>query len=66
MALEGLVVLGIIPGTNIQVGFLGWATLFVTTATVLYVVKHERRTQDLRFLLIRLSMTLAIRRLQRA
>jgi hypothetical protein len=66
MALEGLVVLGIIPGTNIQVGFLGWAILFAVIAVVLYVIKHERRAQTLRFLLIRVSLTISIRRLQRA
>lgn len=66
MALEGLVVLGIIPGTNIQVGFLDWAALFAAFAVVLYVVRRERRAQTLRFFLISVSLKLTIRRLQRA
>ena len=65
MAIEALVVLGIIPGTNIQIGFLGWAALFSLAAITLYIVRRERRLQTIRFMLIRLSLTLTVRRLQR-
>lgn len=66
MAVEELVVLGIIPGTNIQVGFLGWAAMFLLAAAIYYVVRRERRVQTIRFFLIRLSLSFTVRRLQRA
>lgn len=66
MAIEALVVLGIIPGTNIQIGFLGWASMFAILATTLYLVRRERRVQTIRFLLIRISLAFTVRRLQRA
>jgi uncharacterized 2Fe-2S/4Fe-4S cluster protein (DUF4445 family) len=66
MAVEELVVLGIIPGTNIQVGFLGWAALFAVAATLYFVVRRERRVQTIRFMLIRISLALTVRLLQRA
>jgi len=66
MAIEELVVLGIIPGTNIQIGFLGWAALFGIAFVLRYLVKRERRNQTIRFMLIRLSLAFTVRRLQRA
>ena len=66
MAVEELVVLGIIPGTNIQVGFLGWAALFSIAAALYYVARRERRRQSIRFMLIRISLAFTVRRLQRA
>jgi len=68
MGLEELVVLGIIPGTNIHVGFLDWAASIAAIALVAYSVRHVRRAHTLRFLLIRVSLrlTVAMRRLQRA
>lgn len=66
MAIEALVVLGIIPGTNIQIGFLGWASMFAILATTFYLVRRERRVQTIRFLLIRISLAFTVRRLQRA
>ena len=66
MAIEALVVLGIIPGTNIQIGFLGWAAMFSIAALILYIVHRERRFQTIRFMLIRISLRLTVRRLQRA
>lgn len=66
MAVEELVVLGIIPGTNIQVGFLGWAALFSIAAVLYYLARRERRRQSIRFLLIRISLAFTVRRLQRA
>lgn len=66
MAVEELVVLGIIPGTNIQVGFLGWAAMFLLASAVYYIVRRERRVQTIRFMLIRLSLSFTVRRLQRA
>jgi hypothetical protein len=65
MAIEALVVLGIIPGTNIQIGFLGWAALFSLAAIILYTVRRERRLKTIRFMLIRISLALTVRRLQR-
>ena len=66
MAIEELVVLGIIPGTNIQIGFLGWALFFSIAAIAIFMVRHVRRAQTIRFLLIRISLGLTVRRLQRA
>lgn len=66
MAVEELVVLGIIPGTNIQVGFLGWAAMFLLATAIYYVIRRERRVQTIRFFLIRLSLSFTVRRLQRA
>lgn len=66
MAIEALVVLGIIPGTNIQIGFLGWASMFAILATTFYLVRRERRVQTIRFLMIRISLAFTVRRLQRA
>lgn len=65
MAIEALVVLGIIPGTNIQIGFLGWAALFSLAAIILYIVRRERRLKTIRFILIRISLALTVRRFQR-
>jgi hypothetical protein len=65
MAIEALVVLGIIPGTNIQIGFLGWAALFSIAAALLYIVRRERRVRTIRFILIRISLAFTVRRLQR-
>ncbi len=65
MAIEALVVLGIIPGTNIQIGFLGWAAMFSIAAMLLYVVHRERKLHSIRFLLIRISLAITVRRLQR-
>lgn len=62
---EALIVLGIIPGTNIQIGFLGWAAMFILAATIFYVARREHRQHSIRFMLISLSMTLTVRRLQR-
>jgi hypothetical protein len=62
---EQLVVLGIIPGTNIQIGFLGWVTLFVIAGAGLYIAHRERSKHTLRLLLIRLSLLRTTRR-QRA
>lgn len=66
MAIEELVVLGIIPGTNIQVGFWVWAALFGIVFALRYLVKRERRVQTIRFMLIRLSLALTVHRHQRA
>lgn len=63
--MEQLVVLGIIPGTNIQIGFLGWAALFAIVWAGLYIARRERSKHTIRFLLIRITLMLATRR-QRA
>lgn len=66
MAIESLVVLGIIPGTNIQIGFFGWLIIFMLTTIIFYGVYRERRMQTIRFTLIRISLALTVRRHQRA
>lgn len=65
MAIEALVVLGIVPGTNIQISFLGWAAMFSIAAALLYTVRRERRLHSIRFMLIRVSLAFTVRRLQR-
>lgn len=65
MAIEALVILGIIPGTNIQIGFMGWAVMLSIAVAVLYIVRRERRLHSIRFMLIRISMAFTVRKLQR-
>lgn len=60
--MEQLVVLGIIPGTNIQIGLAGWLSLFTVAAVTTYIVRRERREQTLRFALIHISLLIATRR----
>ncbi len=60
--MSDFIVLGLIPGTNIQIGLLGWTAVFVMFAASLYIIRRGRRAHTLRFLLIRASLTLALRR----
>lgn len=64
--MSDFIVLGIIPGTNIQIGLLGWIAIFVVITGSLYIVYRERRARSVRFLLIRLSVMLAVHRRARA
>jgi hypothetical protein len=56
------IVLGLIPGTNIQISFVGWTIIFVVLIVGYCIIRRERRTRTLRFLLIRASLALAVRR----
>lgn len=60
--MEALIVLGIIPGTNIQIGFLGWAAVPAIVVAGLYIARRKRRPHTFRFWLIRMSLQLTIRR----
>lgn len=65
MAIEALVILGIIPGTNIQIGFLEWAAMLSIATAILFIVHRERHQHSIRFLLIGISLAFTVRRLQR-
>ncbi len=62
--MSDLIVLGIIPGTNIHIGLLGWLVICLGGATVRYIAQRIRRVRTMRFLLAQLSLLLATRRLQ--
>jgi hypothetical protein len=55
------IVLGLIPGTNIQIGLAGWIVIFAVLALGYCVIRYERRARAIRFLLIRASLSLALR-----
>jgi hypothetical protein len=57
--MSDFIVLGYIPGTNFQIGIVGWLTIFAALSAILYVIHRERRVRTIRFLLIRLSLSLA-------
>lgn len=54
--------LGLIPGTNIQIGLLAWAISLAVLLVFYCVVWRERRKQTLRFLVIRLSLAISLYR----
>lgn len=56
------IVLGLIPGTNIQIGLVGWIGVFIVLTCGYYIVRHERRAGSIRFLLIYTSLVLVVRR----
>lgn len=60
--MSDFIVLGYIPGTNVQIGLLGWLVIFAVIMGSFYVVYRERRARSVRFLLIRLSLMLAVYR----
>lgn len=55
--MSDFIVLGYIPGTNFQIGMVGWLLIFAAVSACLYIVHRERRAQTIRFLLIRISIT---------
>jgi hypothetical protein len=60
--MQDLIVLGIIPGTNIQVGFLGWliiASLIILTARI---IRRFRRVSAMKLLISYLSQMYALKR----
>ncbi len=64
--MQDFIVLGLIPGTNIQIGFLGW----LTVAAVLLIIKtthrHTSRAKARRFLNKEMSLVLAVQRIPRS
>jgi hypothetical protein len=64
--MSNLIVLGIIPGTNIQLGFFWWLLGFVLLGGAIYTARQLRRAQTIRFMLIHASLVLTMRRRQRA
>jgi hypothetical protein len=60
--MQDLIVLGIIPGTNIQINLVGWVVIAAVIAVIIYIVRRESRAQTIRFLLIHISLMLATRR----
>jgi hypothetical protein len=54
--MSDFIVLGLIPGTNIQIGFLSWLGIIAILFGVLYLIHYGRRTNKLRLLLISASL----------
>jgi len=61
--MSDFIVLGLIPGTNIQIGLIAWLAIFASLMVGFGVVHRERRVRTIRFLLIRLSLFLTQRKL---
>ncbi len=64
--MQDLIVLGIIPGTDIQIGFLGWLTIAATILLARVVIRRERQSSALRFLELRISLVLVNRRIKKS
>ena len=64
--MSDLIVLGIIPGTNIQFGFIWWLVLCGLCWFLVRSIRRIRRAQTIRFALIQISLMLATYRRQRA
>jgi hypothetical protein len=64
--MSDFIVLGLIPGTNIQIGLFSWAIISAIICAGFLIVWRERRARTLRFLLIRLSVAHATRTRQQA
>jgi hypothetical protein len=60
--MSDFIVLGIIPGTNIQIGLLGWILIAAAIVMAAYLVRRIRRARALRFLHVHVSLTIAMRR----
>lgn len=60
--MSDFIILGLIPGTNIQIGLLSWAIISALICAAFYVVHRERRSGTIRFLLIRLSVARTMHR----
>ena len=60
--MQNLIVLGIIPGTNIQVGFMGWVGIAAIVWATSYSVRRTRQAQAVRFLQTYVSLSFATRR----
>ncbi len=63
--MANFLVLGFIPGTNVQISFMVWIALTFALTLVL-LGRYEHRKHALRFLLVSLSLLLATRLSQRA
>lgn len=59
--MSNFIVLGLIPGTSIQIGLFSWAILSAIICAAFLIVHRERRAQTIRFLLIRISLAHTIR-----
>lgn len=66
MSLSNLIILGIIPGTNVQLGFFWWLVGFILLGTGMYAIRQLRRAQTIRFMLIHVSLVLTMHRHQQA
>lgn len=64
--MQDFIVLGIIPGTNIQINFMVWMVLFVLALGGSYLAWRERTKHTLLLLLIWASLARDLRRRQRA
>jgi ABC-type phosphate transport system permease subunit len=63
---QDLIVLGIIPGTDVQINFMVWLVLFLGVVAAVYMTRRERSKHTVLLLLIWASLTLGQRRRERA
>lgn len=60
--MQDFIVLGIIPGTNIQINFGVWMSLFALLVALAYLSRRERTKHTVLLLLIWASLSLNLRR----
>jgi uncharacterized membrane protein YoaK (UPF0700 family) len=63
---QDLIVLGIIPGTDVQINFMVWLAIFVFVVGAVYILRRERSRHTVLLLLIWASLSLDQRRRERA
>lgn len=58
--MSDFIVLGIIPGTHIQITFLNWLIASLVLVVAFSLVYHLRRRQTIHYLLIRWSLFVSL------
>ncbi|HSW79714.1 MAG TPA: hypothetical protein VLG47_02965 [Candidatus Saccharimonadales bacterium] len=64
--MQDLIVLGLIPGTNIQIGFIGWLLVAAIILAVRIVFKRVSEARAMRFFNKQFSLVLAKQHIPRA
>jgi hypothetical protein len=57
---SNFIVLGIIPGTNLQIGLFGWLAVFAAVSS-LFVIRRVRKSQFLHYIILRISLAQSVR-----
>lgn len=59
--MQDLIVLGIIPGTNFQIGFYAFLAVFLVASSLFYSLRKAKKHQLLFFLMLRISLAQSVK-----
>lgn len=59
--MQDFIVLGIIPGTNFQIGFYAFLVCFLVAASFFFSLRKVKKNQFLFFLMIRISLAQSVK-----